>query len=326
MASLLSSVITCKRSCVSILSIFIASFILSGCGEKGKDTQVAAKVNSDEITIRQVNNALATIPVAPGKNIEDVKREVLDNLIVQKLAGQRAIQMKLDRSPATMQELENAKNTILARAYMDPVVAEVAKPSNEDVHKFYVDHPELFSDRNVYNLRELEVETKPDLAQSIRDQVGKGEKIDFLAGWLKAQKMTPAIHTGIKPAEQIPSEILSTLSKLSDGRLMVVEQNKSISVLQVISKKREPVEEAPASPIIKGYLSNTKTKEAVDKEIKALKAAAKIEYVGAFADIGKKDKSPIASSESNQTTGQDHGAEIAKSEKDKLQKGLSGLK
>ena len=220
--------------------------------------------------------------------------------------------MKLDRNPATMQAIENARNTILARAYMDPIVSGLPKPTENDVHKFYVEHPELFSSRQVYSMRELEVEAKPELVASIRDQVSKGEKLEAIAAWIKGKDIAAAIHSGVKPAEQIPSEMLLAFGKLSEGQLMVVEQNKSISVLQIVSRKLEPVNESTASAAILGYLGNSRSKDAIDKEIKNLKAGAKIEY------IGDTDAKPVAAVAPEKVVAQHNAPDVAK--------GVAGLK
>lgn len=272
-----------KRVNVTLASILMATTVLSGCGDKAKaSTQVAARINDDEITISQVNAALSTIPVVPGKTIDDAKKEVLDNLIVQNLADQQAVKMKLDRKPEVMQTIESARNTILARAYMDPIITGIPKPTPEEIHKFYAEHPELFSKRQIFNLRELEVESKPDLAASIREMAGKGASLDAIAASLKSKGINSNIQSGVKPAEQLPLEMLTKLSQLPAGKLMVVELVKSISVLQVVAVKAEPVTETMATPVIQEYLNNSRKKEVLEKEIKALKATAKIEYFGEF--------------------------------------------
>lgn len=267
---------------LSLITLGIIATVLTACGDKGKSTQVAVKINDEEITISQVNTALASIPVVPGKTAEEARQEVLSNLIVQNLAGQQAVKMKLDRAPAVMQAIDNAKNTILARAYMDPIMSGIHKPTTDEVHKFYTDHPELFSNRHIYNIRELEVESKPELAASIREMAAKGDSLDTIATVLKVKNIATNIQSGVKPAEQLPLEILNALDKISAGKLLVVELSKSISVLQVVASKVEAVTEAQASLVIHEYLINARKKEALDKEIKSLKAAAKIEYFGEF--------------------------------------------
>ena len=292
-----------KRLNVTLASILMVTTVLSGCGDKAKaSTQVAAKVNSDEITLSQVNAALTNIPVTPGKTADDVKQDVLNNLIVQNLADQQAIKMKLDRNPAVMQAIENAKNTILARAYMDPIINGIAKPTPEDMHQFYVEHPELFSNRQIFNMRELEVESKPDLAASIHEMAGKGESLDAIAASLKSKDIKSTIQSGVKPAEQLPLEMLTKLSQLPAGKLLVVELTKSISVLQVVYTKAEPVTENAATPVIQEYLNNSRKKEALEKEIKSLKTAAKIEYFGEFqpgAKVATAEAKPAATETSS---------------------------
>jgi EpsD family peptidyl-prolyl cis-trans isomerase len=283
MTNLFCNSIMNKRLSVTLASILMATTVLSGCGDKAKAaTQVAAKINDSEITVSQVNAALSTIPVVSGKTIDDAKREVLENLIVQNLADQQAVKTRLDRKPEVMQTIESAKNTILARAYMDPIISGIAKPTPEEVHKFYAEHPELFSNRKIFNLRELEVESKPDLAASIREMAGKGASLDAIAASLKSKNIPSTIQSGVKPAEQLPLEMLTKLSQLPAGKLMVVELVKSISVLQVVAVKAEPVTENAATPVIQEYLNNARKKTALENEIKSLKAAAKIEYFGEF--------------------------------------------
>jgi EpsD family peptidyl-prolyl cis-trans isomerase len=280
MISISRSLFAVNRSSLSLISVLLVALAVAGCGEKEKNSQVAAKVNAEEITVSQVGNALAVLPVVPGKTADEARKEVLENLIVQKLAIQQAVKMKLDRTPAVMQAIESSKNTILARAYMDPIVEAASKVTSDDVHKFYTDHPELFSARRVYNLRELEVQAKPGLIASMRDWVAKGQSMDAIAAELKSQNSTPAVQNGVKSAEQLPMEMVSALNKLSPGQLMVIELTKSISVLQVVSFKVEPVDESVAGPAVHEYLVNTRRKESIEKEINVLKAGAKIEYVG----------------------------------------------
>ena len=320
MSNPISNLIANNQAGMTLLSILMATSVLAGCGEKAKASQVAAKVNSDEITVSQVNNALTMVPQVPGKTADDAKQEVLNNLIVQNLADQQAIKMKLDRNPNVMQAIENAKNTILARAYMDPIVSGISKPTPEDVHKFYADHPELFSNRHVFNLRELEVESKPDLAASIREMATKGDSLEAIAADLKGKGISSTIQSGVKSAEQLPLEMLDKISKLEGNKLMVVELTKSVSVLQVASSKVEPVTENMASNTIQEYLMNSRKKEVLEKEIKSLKDGAKIEYFGEFQPGAK------AATETKSAAADSSGKTPEQSSTPDLSKGVATLK
>src|SRR5688500_14081810 len=123
---------------------------LAGCGksdEKKVATQVAARVNSEEITVHQVNNVLARTPNLAPEAAARAKRQVVDRLIDQELAVQQALEKKLDRSPEVLQAMEAAKAEILARAYLRHVAQAQAKPTPEEIKKYYAEHPHLFSQR-----------------------------------------------------------------------------------------------------------------------------------------------------------------------------------
>ncbi|HET7832232.1 MAG TPA: EpsD family peptidyl-prolyl cis-trans isomerase [Gallionella sp.] len=302
-----------KRVCpgVSGIAAMLVATALLGCGEsaaKKADSQVVAKVNGEEITVSQLGAALSSAPPMLGKTPEEIKREVLDGLVVQKLAAQQAVAKKLDRTPAVMQAVEFSKNTILARAYMDPLVAGLAKPTSADVHKYYVEHPELFSERRVYKLRELEVPAQPGLAETIRNLV-KEKSMEGVEAALKEKNITPSVKTGVQPAEQLPLELLARLSKLKDGQMLVIEMSKTVSVLQVVESKSVPVDEKSASVFIENFLGNRQTKETVEREIKSLKTAAKIEYFGDFNSKG--GVMPVAEKMTEKAAQPDPGKGIA---------------
>src|SRR5687767_5532783 len=134
----------------SIVLIPLFTSVLIACG--GKDdakvpTQVAARVNSKEITVHQINHALARSRGLTPENASGAKRDILDRLIDQELAKRQAILKGLDRAPGVILDIEAAKNEILARAYRQSLVDRLAEPSAYDVKAYYRKHPELFAER-----------------------------------------------------------------------------------------------------------------------------------------------------------------------------------
>ena len=307
---------------LSLIALLTVAAFLAGCGDKEKaaSTQVAAKVNSDEITISQVNSALANVQATPGKSAEEAKLEVLNNLIVQNLAVQQAIKAKMDRNPAVMQAIESSKNMILARAYLDPIVSGIAKPTPEDIHKFYADHPELFSDRRIYTIRELEIEAKPDVKETVIQMINSGKTEDAIEAWAKSKDIKTSVQNGVKSSDQLPLDMLAKISKLEVGKKMLVDMGKSVSVLAILNAKPEPVSESVASNTIQEYLNNTHRKDALENEIKNLKTGAKIEYLGEFQSASKvkSEAQPASTVTADKTTDASKSADMVK--------GVTGLK
>lgn len=278
------------RSCIVPLVLILA--IAGGCGKSGDDkaadkkaaSQVAAKVNSTEITVSQVNAVLARTPNVPPEVADRAKREILDRLIDQELAKQQAIKKKLDRRPNVLQVLENARSEILARAYLEQIAAEQPKPTPEEAKKYFAEHPELFSQRRVFDIEEFVVEPKADLAAALREQVTRARSMQEIATWLKSREARFAANRVVRAAEQIPFELMPKLHGMKDGEIRVFEAaGGAQQVVRVVASKSAPVNEATATPRIQQFLFNRSSGEAIVKEMKAIKETAKIEYIGEFA-------------------------------------------
>ena len=275
-----------------LIPLLLAIALIPGCGKKeetaakGKAaTQVAAKVNADEITVHQVNYILARNPNVKPEAAVEAKREILDRLIEQQLAKQESIESKLDRSPDTLQAIEAARSEILARAYLERIAATQPRPTEEEVKKYYAEHPELFARRRVFSLEEILVAPQEGLAAGLREQVAKARSMQDVAGWLKSRDAKFAVNSGVRAAEQIPLELLPKLQEMKDGAIQLFEAGDGrIDVIRIVASKPVPVDEAAAMPRIQQFLFNQRSREAVAKEMKRLKDKAQIAYVGEFAD------------------------------------------
>jgi EpsD family peptidyl-prolyl cis-trans isomerase len=268
----------------AMLLLAFAAVSVSGCSkdkEKKPATQVAAKVNGDEISVHQINNVLSRTQGIPPEMADKARREVLDKLIDQQLAVQQATEKKLDRSPEVMMAIEAAKQEILARAYFDQLLAAQAKPSAEEAKKYYADHPALFAQRRVYNLQEIVMPAQGAPLAKLRE-LAASRPIDDIVKFLKEQNVRFSANAVTRPAEQVPLEILPKLAELKDGQTGVFEMPNVVSVLRIAASQSAAVDEATAVPRIQQFLANKSANEAVAAELKQLKEKAKIEIVADF--------------------------------------------
>ncbi len=215
------------RKAFRIAPLLIMAVIAAGCGKKDESakgdakekatSQVAAKVNAEEITVHQINSVLSRTPNIPPEAAGKAKIEILNRLIDQQIAKQQAIEQKIDRKPAVMQAIEAARNEILARAYLDQLAAAQPRPTAEEVKTYYNSHPELFAERRIFDLEEIVVATQGDVAAKLREQAGKVRSLQEVAAWLKSQNIQFAPNRGVRAAEALPLDLLP----LGPGRLAV---------------------------------------------------------------------------------------------------------
>ena len=272
------------------VAVAMVALALAACGDKaGKKvaTQVAAKVGSEEISVHQINFVLSRTNTAntTPESADRLRREVLEKLIDQQLAVDQAMEKKLDRSPEVVSQLEAARREVLARAYVQQLAAALPKPTAEETKKYYQDNPALFAERRVYNLQEIVVPAAAgaDVQEPIKAQVAAGKSMEELANWLKGRSIRFGGNSATRAAEQIPLELLKTISAMKDGQTTVIPSPQGLTILRVASSQLAPVAEAAALPRIEQFLANQRGAESVGKTIKDLRAKTTVTYMGDFA-------------------------------------------
>lgn len=275
-----------KHRAPLLLATLAAAALLAACGgDKGdKASQTAAKVNKEEITVHQINFVLQRQPGLKPEQAEAASRQVLERLIDQELAVQKAQEQKLDRDPRVVQQIEAAKREIIARAYADRIGEAIAKPSNEEIARYYAEKPALFKDRRIYSLQELQIEARPEQVEAIRAKLASSKNLNEFVEYLKANDIRFAGNQAVRTAEQLPLASLDNIAKMKDGDSVVNVSPNGLTVLSLVGSRSQPVDEARARPAIEAFLMNQRKAEAVQKDIKALRDSSKIEYVGKFAE------------------------------------------
>jgi EpsD family peptidyl-prolyl cis-trans isomerase len=276
--------------------VVLAATLLVACGG-GKDkaaSQVAAKVNKEEISVHQINFVLQQQRGLRPEQADAVGRQVLERLVDQELAVQKAQELKLDRDPRVLQQIEAARREIVARAYLEKTGEAAAKPSAEEIKKYYDDKPALFKERRVYNIQELAIEAPREQVEALRVQMQSAKSANEFVDFLKAKGIKFAASQAVRPAEQLPLSMLDTFSKMKDGQSLLLPTASGAQVVVLAGSRSEPVDEARAQPAIEQFLQNDAKRKLIEADMKAMRAAAKIEYVGKFAEGAASAPAPAA--------------------------------
>lgn len=271
------------------LSLLTAGLVLglSACGKRDDQkivTQVAAKVGSEEISVHQINQVLSR--TFTEGTAQAMSRVVLEKLIDQQIAVDQAIENRLHRTPEVLSQIEAARREILTRAYMQKIASALPKPSAEDTKTYFAEHPQLFSERRIFNVQEVVAPMAAGTAEQLRRFASSSKPIEKATAWLKSKNIKFTGGSATHAAEEIPLELLAQVSALKDGQSTVLAAPDSITLLHVIASQRVPVDEASALPRIEQFLSNQRAGEAVAANIKKLRAETKITYMGDFAKTG----------------------------------------
>lgn len=273
-----------------VASLLVASITACSKDDKKAATQVAAKVNSQEISVHQINYVLSKSGANPTtpEQTATLRKAALDRLVDQQVAVDEAVEKKLDRQPDVVMALDLARREVLARALLEQVAAATTKPSEEEIKKYYREHPALFAERRVFSVQELVVPVAAGVTPQLKEMSAAGKTAEEVAAWLKTRNIQFGGGAAQRTAEQIPLEILPRIHALKDGQSTIIEAALAVTMIRVAASQSQPLTEPQALPRVQQFLTNQRNSEAAAAEMKRLKEKAKISYVGDFAaDAGK---------------------------------------
>ncbi len=259
------------------------ALMLAACGKKSEDTSATvATVNGEKITQDQLDFTTRQVVAArPGASAPE-PAQVLQGLVVQRLAVQKAEKDKLDRNPGVLQAMEAARKDALARYYVEQLAAKVPKPSADEIKQYYDGHPANFAQRNAYVIQKVDARVTSEqagpLAASAQAAGGAAAVVDLL----KAKATAVNVTETTQAAESL-GPLLPKISTMSVGQTIAIPQPQGLTALTLVEIRPQPATLDQAKGPIEQLLWNQRKREALQAETKELRSKAHIDYLGKFA-------------------------------------------
>lgn len=272
----------------STLAVACTVLLLTACGggDKAKPaTQAAARVNSGEITVHQINQLLEQRRGLRPEQVEAASRETLERLIDQELAVQQASENKLDREPRVVAALEAARRDILAQAYLERTAESASRPSADEIQTYFNEHPGLFANRRIYSLVEVVVQAEGDVAAEARERANSARSSQEFIDWIKAKGLQWGSNESRQAAEALPLDTVEAMAATPVGKALVTPTPQGLKAVFVMAATPSPVTLDQSRSAIELFISNDRKRALVNAEMKRLRTAAKIEYLGQFAEV-----------------------------------------
>jgi hypothetical protein len=86
----------------------------------------------------------------------------------------------------------------------------------------------------------------------------------------------------VRAAEQLPLQSLDTFARMKDGQALLTPTPTGATVIVLANSRSQPIALEQARPAIEQFLLNERKRKLMEEDVKAMRAAAKIEYVGKF--------------------------------------------
>lgn len=279
--------LTIRRRC--LLPVTAVLVAIAGCGARDdvpKETQVAVRVNSGEISTHQLQAVLRRQTLSMPSMSDGAAAEVLDRLIDQELAAQAATAAGMHKAPDVIQALELQRREVLARAYHDRIADAATGPSSDEIDRYYDANPALFAQRRLYLISEVAVEASPDEVAALTAALSRVRGADEVQAAIDRLRLNSSARQYAQSAEDVPLSLLPAFALAKPGDSVVVAQSGGARIFTINLAHLAPVDRRTAAPAIARYLLSERQRSLVGDAMSELRKGAKLQYSAGFARPG----------------------------------------
>lgn len=267
---------------------------LSGCEQPATTEAVAAKVEGETISQAELDRAVARLGPKNATEAAQARSKVLEALVDQYLVSHAARNAKLDKAPEVALAMQQAQRQVLVEAYMEHLFKNLPRPADAEIRDYYARHPELFAQRKLYRVQELELQMAPARVAEVEAQLKRSRGLAEFADWLGTQGIDSKGGVTVRPAERIPAAILAQLVGMKDGQAVIVPTGDDrVSVLQLQGSQLQPVTLEQAREAIERIVLSEKRKTLLEAEVMKLRSSGRVEYASGLAPAASSGKAPL---------------------------------
>ena len=253
---------TSKR--VVTLSAF-ACLVLASCGDSHPTGQVVAKVGKDEVTVIDLQSALAGYQAPNAAARKAAEQQALSAIVQRKLLAQAARKLKLDRTPEFARQERQLVESQLVRDWQDRLVKTVPNPSTDEVQQFIAQHPDLYGAHKIFSVDivRFTAPSDPTLANALRPL----NSLDEVRALLNQRKVPFANGATKIDALAVDPRFVEQLVKLKPGDIFVAPQaNNLVVVGHITDSAVQAVANDLAVRHATEYLRRSRAQEAVQRQ------------------------------------------------------------
>lgn len=273
-----------------VLGSVLATLALAACTPKAADNAAAPTTTEKEAVAATVNGtpiskSVVDLYLKQQRGMPDTpetRKMIIDDVAITMLVAQEAVKKGLDKSPEALDQIEMAKQRVLAQAFVQDYLKS-NKPTDAQLTTEYDKLKAQYSG-NEFKAHHILVKTE-DEAKAIIAKLNKDPKqFETLA---KAQSM----DTGSKakggdlgwfnPRNMVP-EFSAAVEKLEKGKFTETPVKSQFGFHVIMLDDTRPMAQTiPPLEQVKDGLSQRVEQENLKKLLDDIKAKAKIDIVGA---------------------------------------------
>lgn len=118
----------------------------------------------------------------------------------------------------------------------------------------------------------------------MREKLQTIKQVSEFVEYLKGQNLRFQVNQAVRAAEQLPAPVQQQLAKMQDGQAVFTPAPTGVQVMLIAASRMQPLSEEQARPVAEQALLIERRRKLLEEDVKSMRAAAKITYVGKFAE------------------------------------------
>ena len=266
-----------------------AALTLAGCGdgeaapEKG---QVVATVNGKDVTVHELNAELQGANV-PG-NISAEQKKQLEQAALQQVVNRRILadiarERGLDKTPMYLLQEKRAEEQILVQMLQRQMSSAVKQPSQTEVATFIAQNPDLFAERKIFSVDQIQFETPKD--PNVLRKYQPLKTMDEVAAMLKQDGLQFRRAPATLDVATASQELVQQILKMPKDEIFIIPAGRVMVANRITDTKVQPLTGPQAQQLATNMLQQRKFQDLIknDLEPKVKKAEGEVKYQAGFA-------------------------------------------
>ncbi|HSZ50357.1 MAG TPA: hypothetical protein VK801_02190 [Caulobacteraceae bacterium] len=274
-----------RRAGIALAAAFCGVLAACNNGAKTPTGQVVATLGRQEITMRDVKAELGNYNAPDAKTMKLAENAGLRNIVGRSIVADEARKEGLDKTPDFALAKQRAIDTLLVQALQEKIVSQVPKATTDEAQRFADAHPDMFAQRKIYVLDQLQMRrpTDPAVVKALEPL----KTFDQIQAYLTQQKIPFQRDTAGLDALTADPRLIEAVQKLPPGELFVLPAGQLLTVNQIKDTRIEPVPADKAVALAQQIMTRQRTEEAVRRRFQQLFAQnfKQVKFSKEFADL-----------------------------------------
>lgn len=255
----------------------IGASLMSMAACNGEPTgQVVAIVNGEEITQAELNAEIAELPTTAVDDKEEIRRQVLQQIVDRRLMAQVAKEEGFDRDPGFLIRERRMRESLLVQMYSQKQAESIRVPDSAAVKKYLSENPGKFNERATYDVDQIVFAIPSD--PKVLTALEADKTLEDVERTLARFNIRFTRGANSLDSINVPTPILNQILALPPGEPFVIPGQGNISVSVITGRKPISTAEQEAAPLAAREMRAENLSKLLQTRLGEARAKADISY------------------------------------------------